>query len=408
MFRISRVVLSIIMVCVMAGCQVQVHHEPDQERTVSAAQQRVDEKWIDYKESTNEFFTNFTYTKIEGLEYPHKGVSRRDPTKILRVDGTYYIWYTLRNTESVPVGHENATDEIPSRDWDMADIGYATSTDGFTWKEQGIALKRAARKGDYGWRSLCTPDILMWQGKYYLYYQVYNGYPGPDHLATVSVAVADSPDGPWESLGKPVLDRGAMGTIDQGAIRDPFPLVYKGKIHLYYTGNHGWGIATTDDPLGEYTRHPLNPVLNSGHECCVFPWKGGMAALVSLNGAEKNTVQYAPDGVNFEVMANVIVPPIAPGPFIPDAYADNGNGRGFTWGLCHMSYAGNGIYNANILARFDCDLSLDVTTGNGIFKRHNIRMRAETFLTDFGLTENMKNVVQKRTRDSAVNTVMGR
>ena len=31
----------------------------------------------------------------------------------------------------------------------------------------------------------------------------------------------------------------------------------------------------------------------------MFPWKSGIAAIVSLDGAEKNTIQYAPDGINF-------------------------------------------------------------------------------------------------------------
>ena len=31
----------------------------------------------------------------------------------------------------------------------------------------------------------------------------------------------------------------------------------------------------------------------------MFPWKEGVAALVALDGPEKNTIQYAPDGENF-------------------------------------------------------------------------------------------------------------
>jgi len=162
------------------------------DQAMSAAKKRLIEKWrCDYRESTNEFFTNFYYTPITGLKYK-KGISRRDPSKILKINGIYYVWYTLRKTKVPPVGHQNATDEKPGRDWDLADIGYATSKDGFHWEEQGIAVKRLP-KGEYGWRSICTPDILVWKGKYYLYYQAYNGIPGPEHLATVTVAMADSP-----------------------------------------------------------------------------------------------------------------------------------------------------------------------------------------------------------------------
>ena len=74
-----------------------------------------------------------------------------------------------------PVGMaraKEATDVIPSSDWDLADIWYATSEDGFTWEEQGIAVPRPP-KPEPGWRSVTTTDILKWKGKYYLYFQAF-------------------------------------------------------------------------------------------------------------------------------------------------------------------------------------------------------------------------------------------
>ena len=118
------------------------------------------------------------------------------------------------------------------------------------------------------------------------------------------------------------------------------------------------------------------PVINSGHETCMFPFKGGVAAIVSLDGPEKNTVQYATDGLNFEVASMIQVPPVAPGPFVPDAFADNANGRGISWGLCHIMDKESGADNS-ILARFDCDLSLDVE--RDFFKRNNLRFNDETY-----------------------------
>ena len=38
------------------------------------------------------------------------------------------------------VGAAKANDTIPSVDWDLADIAYATSIDGFHWEEQGVAV----------------------------------------------------------------------------------------------------------------------------------------------------------------------------------------------------------------------------------------------------------------------------
>ena len=160
-------------------------------------------------------------------------------------------------------------------------------------------------------------------------------------------------------------------------------------------------------PLGPFTKSPLNPVLNSGHETCMWPWKTGVAALVSLDGPEKNTIQYAPDGVNFQIKAITQVPPIAPGPFVPDAFADNRDGRGFTWGLCHINPDGGGATNESILARFDCDLCLDVD--RPLFKRNNLRFEESTyFQRSLTLPDSMLKQIERQRTKIDRDTVMGR
>ena len=63
--------------------------------------------------------------------------------------------------------------------------------------EQGVAVKRPA-KPTPGWRSVATPDILKFKGKYYLYYQAFVEAPGTrGDYCPVGVAYSDSPDGPW-------------------------------------------------------------------------------------------------------------------------------------------------------------------------------------------------------------------
>ena len=144
----------------------------------------------------------------------------------------------------------------------------------------------------------------------------------------------------------------------------------------------------------------------SGHETCLWPWQSGIAALVSLDGPEKNTIQYAPDGLNFEVRSLVQVPPIAPGPFVPDAFADNGDGRGFTWGLCHINPDGGGGMNESVLARFDCDLSLDVDRPQ--FKRNNLRFDEATYLQRvLALPNSWRSMILKNRNWLETNTVMG-
>ncbi len=337
---------------------------------LSKAMERAYTRYMSPTTWDNELFTKFRHTPLDGLEYNGGDgtLSRRDPSKVIKASGKYYVWYTRRSTPTPPRGAKGGTGVIPSTDWDLAEIWHATSEDGFVWKEQGVAVPRPPKPAP-GWRSVSTPDILFWKGKYYLYYQAFlemSGTRGDD--CPVTASWSDSPDGPWTPVGRIIVPNGPADAWDQYSIHDPYPLVYKGKIYLYYKSEAAGkprpvrflGLAIADDPLGPFEKHPLNPVLNSGHETGLFPFKEGIAALVIRHGNEHNTIQYAPDGVNFDVAASVSLMPIAAGPYVPDAFTDTADGRGITWGLCHHTTAGTREAKHTILARFDCDLSLDV------------------------------------------------
>ncbi|WP_139958983.1 glycoside hydrolase family 117 protein [Flavicella sediminum] len=324
----------------------------------------------------NELFSQFKYTRLKGFDYSNGDgtVSRRDPSRPIFIDGEYYVWYTKRHTQVPPIGWSHAkeaTDIIPSTDWDLAEIWYAKSKDGFTWKEQGVAISRP-EKPKSGWRSVCTPEILIWKNKYYLYYQAFDEPSGlKGDLCPVSVSYADTPNGPWTHGGDAVIPFGKKGDWDQQATHDPFPIVYNGKIHVYYKSAYnkwphkrdkyavGQGLAIADNPLGPYKKHPLNPVLSSGHETTYFPFKEGIAAFVLKDGNERETIQYAKDGVNFEIASSISLTPTAAAPFTPDAFTNTKDGRGITWGLSHFVNAGTPEKSYSIIARFDCDLSLD-------------------------------------------------
>ena len=361
------------------------------DRPLSAASRRLYEMWAAQQDIDNPFYTTFRYSRITGIgkDESDYSVSRRDPSKVLRIGNTYYVWYTRRRTKVHPLGRNNideANDEIPVVDWDLADICFATSNDGFNWKEQGIAVPRAP-KGSYGDRSLSTPDILVYGGRYYLYYQTFTTMWRENDCVNVSMAWSDSPDGPWTRLDRPVIEQGAPGEWDSCAIHDPYPLLYQGKVWVYYKGApadksrgnllRAQGVAMADKPEGPYIKSELNPISNSGHETMLWPWKGGIASLLILDGPEKNTVQFAPDGLNFEPKALVTLPPVAPGPFCPDAFADNGDGRGVTWGLSHINPLGGGPDQGCYIIRFDCDLSRDVHRTE--FKGSNVRYSEDTW-----------------------------
>ena len=377
--------------------------KPD--RKLSAAFERIyDGTYGGLEVTSNELFSNFKYTPLEGFDYHgHDGtVSRRDASKVIKVDDTYYFWYTHRET-SVPPDENGGNDTIPSRDWDLSEIWYATSKDGFTWKEQGVAVTRT-EKPNPGWRSVSTPDILVYKGKYYLYYQAYLNMPGAPGTkgddCPVAASVADSPNGPWTPSNKIVLDNGPEGSWDQYVIHDPYPLVRDGKIYIYYKGEMGGnpkvraqGLAISENPFGPFKKHPLNPVINSGHETALFPFKEGLAALVSRHGLEHNTIQYAPDGVNFEVAAITGLMPIAPGPYVPDAFTNTKDGRGISWGLCHFRNVGKAEGKSHsYFARFDCDLSLDVD--DPLMKESDILNHPDIYF-QFGLTDEQRKRINQ-------------
>lgn len=369
---------------------------------LSEALERNYDNYLAPRPEDNELFTQFKYSKLKGFEYNnHNGtISRRDPSKVIFSEGKYYVWYTYRNTITSPKGASRSTETIPSTDWDLAEIWYATSEDGFTWKEQGVAVSRP-KKPNLGWRSISTPDILFWEGKYYLYYQGFSqvsGARGDDCIVTASVA--DTPDGPWRPSNKTIIPNGPQGAWDQFSVHDPYLLVRNGKIHLYYKSDFDGdptlvrmqGLATADSPFGPFSKHPLNPVINSGHETSLFPFKSGVAALVFKDGNEHNTIQYAEDGVNFKIAAISELMPYAAAPFVPDAFTDTKNGRGITWGLAHFNNVSGWDKSNSMLIRFDCDLSQDVH--DPIMKKSRVHYTLDVYFQQ-GLTDSQRERIKK-------------
>ncbi len=355
---------------------VMPDEKPDME--LSEAMARVYDGWGARTPQQNELYTQFKYSKLEGLDY-HNGdgtVTRRDPTRIIKANGKYYMWYTLRQTP-VPQGADKATDVIPSTDWDLCDIGYATSLDGFKWTEQGIAVPRPPKPAP-GWRSVSTPDVLVYKGKYYLYYQAFSeisGKKGDD--CPVAVSWANSPDGPWTPTNKVVVPNGAEGSWDQFSIHDPQPIVFNDKIYLYFKSDYGergnlirsTGLAISDDPLGPFVKYEKNPVMNSGHETQMFRFKSGIAAILAKDGHEANTIQFSEDGKNFKIASICENVPVACGVYDPDAFTGVAEAKGITWGISHAHIWGAGRHS--IMLRFDCDLSTEL---NDPWLKKNIGM----------------------------------
>ena len=321
--------------------------------TQSAAMRR-----FERPDKENPWFAKFRYMPIQGLGY-EKGVVRRDPSCIIRADGLYYVWYTRAAPPCPPVGHERATDTLPAVPWDLADVWYAASEDGHLWEEQGPAVTRGPQ-GSYDERSVFTPDVLAHEGRYYLVYQVTTS---PSYRCTpesIAIAWADAPDGPWTKSPAPIVEPDESGEVDERAhpeqatvkgtwdslrVHDPALLFRENKYWLYYKGEgigHSnmeskWGAAVADDPLGPYVKSPANPISNSGHEVMVWNYRGGVGGLVTRCGPEKDTIQFAADGLNFEIKSAVTAPPQAAGAYRVDEARNTEPLSGLNWGLSHVT-----------------------------------------------------------------------
>ena len=283
---------------------------------------------------------------------PQKGVMRRDPSDVIEVGNVYYVWYTKGKFAH---GYD-------------ATVWYATSGDGRTWAEKGEALARGG-KGTWDEQSVFTPNVLVANGKYYLFYTavskpfVNRGTKTQKISKTaIGVAVSDSPDGPWRRLKTNPILRASDDPkqFDSMRVDDACLIVRGGKYWLYYKGrqwnntpaNTRMGVAVADRPEGPYVKSKLNPLIKGGHEVLVWPQGAGVVAMIGNVGPRgiRNTLRYAPDGLRFAKMADLVNPPQAASAYRPQAFADNDKGEMIEWGISIGRKKGY----LPFLARFEC------------------------------------------------------
>ncbi len=324
---------------------------------LSAASKRA----LEWKHTANDWFIEFDpITPLKGDLAYEEGVVRRDPSAVIKVDGSYYVWYSKSYGPTQGFAGDLENDKVFP--WDRCDIWYATSKDGVTWTEEGIAVPRG-EKGAYDDRSVFTVEIMVHDGKYYLSYQTVKSPYTVRVKNQVGLAWAESPNGPWHKLPEPILspaDNGIWegeednrfkvikkGDFDSHKVHDPCILPFNGKFYLYYKGEQmgeeitfggrqiRHGVAIADNPLGPYVKSPYNPISNSGHEICVWPYNKGIASLITTDGPEKNTLQWSPDGINFEIMSVIQNPPHAIG-LNRSAETQKEPTEILRWGLTHI------------------------------------------------------------------------
>ena len=285
----------------------------------------------DNAQAKDEAFENvtFSHTELEDIG-PEKGVMRRDPSDVIKVDGLFYVWYSKGTIAS---GYD-------------ATVWYATSEDGRKWTEKGMALAKG-EKGTWEGASVFTPNILVAEGKYWLFYtgtsrEFKKGF-SPD--SKIGIAVSDSPNGPWERLdSNPALSNSEnREDFDSHLVDDACLIVRDGKYHFYYKGRQlgkgpgqtQMGLAIADQPQGPYVRHKANPVIPGNHEVLVWPQGKGVAAMIGSTGPKSitNSILYSENGFEFTKTHTVKKGPWAGGAYRPEAFTQSGKGELPKWGV---------------------------------------------------------------------------
>jgi len=191
-----------------------------------------------------------------------------------------------------------------------------------------------------------TPNILAHKGKYYL---AYTAMKVPFHRynsqASIGLAVADSPHGPWKKLhNNPVITPSkAIDAPDGFLCDDTVFIVRNGKIWLYYKGfpriekdgvpTRAPGnvtvilAATADKPEGPYTK--ISKGLHLGHEAALWKEEDAIGSLCTNYGPSR--YYRSKDGINFECM-NLLIPAKAVGLYRAD-FEEGSKGARASWGI---------------------------------------------------------------------------
>ncbi len=323
---------------------------------------------------------SFRFQLAKGLGKT-EGITRRDPSDVIKVGDTYFVWYTHVDQNKLPARfkHLRASDYVGT-------IWYAVPEDeGHTWIERGEVLGKGPAGAFDSW-AVFTPNIVKYDGRYWLYCTGVKLTPGKDvfennstnDFAMIGVAVADSPHGSFGRVtNEPILspraksDHAAESTFYSYRIDDAALLVldYDGDgdmdIWLYYKGrniDHGrsgpgktkMGLAIADEPQGPNIRVRSGwPILSDSHEVMIWPHRTGVAAYASRSW----TLEFAPNDIDFTtnpIRALTEPRPIAPGCFRPDLTVSVAFGRGIAWGICMKEPSGPYPY----LVRYEIDLTL--------------------------------------------------
>ena len=282
--------------------------------------------------------TKFEYSKISGIGH-ETGVTRRDPSDVIKVDDTYYVYYT--KVYGRAAGYWGTVWCAASKD------------EGYNWTELGEVVG-LGRKNTFDSQATFTPNILYANSVYYLYYTGVKPTPGNEKgefennsttdITAIGLAVSNSPKGPFTRVSdQPILkvspepDKFDSYRVDDAVLfyrNGIFWLYYKGRARAH--GNGGplhtqLGVAFSKKPEGPFMKLD-RPILPGSHEVMLWQQGAGIGALASLS----STLEYAPDGIDFisnKLAVKVEGRPLAMGVYRPDLTDRNIYASGLNWGI---------------------------------------------------------------------------
>jgi hypothetical protein len=332
------------------------------------------------------------HSSLEGIG-EEEGVMRRDPSDVIKVGDLYYVWYSKG---TISPGYD-------------ATVWYATSEDGKSWTEKGMALAKG-EAGSWEGASVFTPNILVAEDRYWLFYtgtskEFGKGF-SPD--SKIGIAVSDSPNGPWERLAtNPALTNSDDTSLfDSHLVDDACLITREGKYWFYYKGRQmgktpgqtKMGVAIAEKPQGPFVKHETNPVIPGNHEVLVWPQGDGVAAMIGTTGPKEITksILYAEDGINFEKTHYVENGAWAGGMYRPEAFTQSGEGTLPEWGVDIGRRKKGQKRGLPFIGRFETQVEGDAAA---------TAKNPQTFASDLAFMNEHTNVVLLRDGNAAVAVV---
>ena len=194
---------------------------------------------------------------------------------------------------------------------------------------QPLKVVLAARTGDFWDRDVThNPTVHKFGGRYYLYYMGNYGngeFWNHRNHQRIGVAVADTPEGPWQRADQPLIDV-TPGSYDHLMTSNPavcprpdgtYLMVYKGvgEGKLPFGGTVAHGVAIATGPTGPFTKQPTPMFQKEGvkfpaEDPFIWAQNGRLYALVKdmkgvfTNAGTSLALFESPDGLSWQPALN--------------------------------------------------------------------------------------------------------